>query len=422
MLRFSSSSSNKALFLTSLPLLALVLAACATESAESTANIAGADRIQSFDDPSGLLGTMSRKLVDNVSAADIGQTFGVDDAFVPYPDTYWPMVDNGIDARWHDAGEASPLEKLVGMTNPANLSKSKEWNRKNQGVDVPGVQDWFGICHGWTGASITEHPVVRPVSAKLQGNRVVTCEAGSEGCTKFEIGDINALLAQIYSDGNSKFVGARCDTSPANVEKDAFGRIVRRDNAQELGAGCKGVNPGSLLMIMNQRLRNDKKPMAINAQNDGNTDQIWNQPAYRYTVNRFEALSESEAANLVASGARTGTQSHYAWNDDARGFVFLDVTLSWVSENGPNVTYVSGLQSTRTTRMTAVIELDRAATDAQAAIIGGEYVADAVARTSRLKVQPFVWISTGPGRDGSTGHNPYVKTSFVKQLAAFGQD
>lgn len=411
------ASLTRPLFLTSF---VLGFAACSVASAEPTQHADAEDRIQSFDDPNGLLGTFSRKLSDNVTADDIGHTFGVDDALVPYPDTYWPMVDNGIDAQWN--GEASPLEKFVTLTNVANLGRAKEWNRKNQGVDVRGVQDWFGICHGWTGAAINEPPVTRPVNAKITDGRVVACAEGEEGCTRFEIGDVNALLAQIYSDGNSKFIGARCDTAPTAVERDEHGRIVRRDSVFELGAGCKGLNPGALMMVMNQRLRVQKLPMAINAQNDGNTDQIWNQPAYRYRVERFEALAESEATNLVASGARTGSLSTYAWNDQARGFAFVDVTLFWITENGPNTEYVSGLASTRTTRMTAVIELDRDARDPAAEIIGGEYVQDTSVRSTRLKAPPFVWISTGPGRDGSTRHNPYVRTSFVKQLAALGQN
>ncbi len=58
-----------------------------------------------------------------ISPADVGKSFGLDDAHVPYPDTYWPfrVIDenkevvarNGIDHRWQGPREASPLEKYA---------------------------------------------------------------------------------------------------------------------------------------------------------------------------------------------------------------------------------------------------------------------------------------------------------------------
>ena len=64
-------------------------------------------------------------------------------------------------------------------------------------------------------------------------------------------------------------------------------------------------------------MKRDHKAMAIDAQTPFNTDQIWNQPAYAYTLNRYEKLSEKEAANLVAKGKREGDLEKYKWNDNA---------------------------------------------------------------------------------------------------------
>src|SRR6186997_930244 len=74
-----------------------------------------ADQISGDDDPSGLLADAERRLSQLVTAADVGMTFGVDDDAIPYPDTYWPMVDNGIAVKWMP-GQPSPLAKLVGLT------------------------------------------------------------------------------------------------------------------------------------------------------------------------------------------------------------------------------------------------------------------------------------------------------------------
>lgn len=394
---------------------ALLASACAVEDSEPADEMtdgAGgkADQISGNDDPSGLLSGAERRLAALVTAADVGKTFGVDDDAIPYPDTYWPMVDNGIAVEWMP-GQPSPLAKLVGLTAPASVQQAIDWEIQHHGSKVPGVADWFGHCPGWVAAATLNKPVTGPVWVKKGAGGLEKCAAGDAGCTKFEIGDVNAIAAELHEGAVSRFIGARCDTDPSDIQRDEFGRIVRN------GTGCKGLNAGAMLITMGNLMKMQQKPFAIDAQNEFNTEQIWNQPAYRYTVNRFKALSESEAANLVASGgaATTGVNNDYIWNTSAGGFVFLDVTLHWVSETpGPNTTVVSGAETTRTTRMVSVIELDRAASDPAAVVIGGEYLDDARVGANRLRNAPFAWLALDVGPDFR--HNPFVTGTAGKQL------
>ena len=414
-------STLVSLLVSSLAVIATAATGCASSagSDEGVGSATGADSIQPFEDPEHLLGSVSRTLADNITEADIGQTFGTPDATVPYPDTYWPMTEDGINAQWNN-GEASPLQKYMSMADSASSAAAIAWNSTNSGKAYPGVQDWFGICHGWTGAATSEAPMKHAVYARTSGDTVSACDAsevGQDGCTKFEIGDLNALMATIYADGGSKFIGARCDTSPNNIKRDTDGRIDRTAN----GTGCKGLNPGSLMIVLAHRMKRDQKPMAIDAQADYNTDQIWNQPAYRYTVNDFKKIDEATATNYVQNGNRSAGTS-YRWNEAAKGFVFVDISVHWVSEHGPNTTFFSGLDSTHETRMSAVLELDKPSSDAAASIIGGELLEDGSSSTTRLQNHPFVWLSTGPGNNtGNSGHNPYVKTTVVQQLMALGR-
>jgi hypothetical protein len=345
----------------------------------------------------------------------------VQDGNIPYPDTYWPFTSEGVDAKWNWSDQsASPLEKYMSLANAAQVADAKNWEHNNHGSGVPGVSGWWGHCPGWTGAAMANAPIQHAVNAASDGNgNLVACNAGDAGCVKFEIGDLNALMAEVYVDGQSSFIGARCDTAPSSVVRDANGRITQE--------GCDGVNPGSLVIIASTLMKQQLLPFAIDAQNDFNTDQIWNQPAYRYTMNRFQPLTQAQAANLVVNGALDGSETQYRWNDQAQGFALVDLTLSWVSERGPNTDVVSGAQSTRQTRMVAVLELDKDASDSSAQILGGEYVADSANGTSRLSVPPFLWTIQGPGPEdldpsvGGNNHNPYVKPSLVAQLIALGQ-
>ena len=371
--------------------------------------------IASNEDPAQLIGRASRLLSANISASDVGKTFGTPDNAVPYPDTYWPFKSgddvgskNGIDARWNSATTDSPLEKYMAVAKPNDataLKTAKDWEKKNHGEDVKDVQSWFGHCPGWTAAALSNKPILHPVFAKGDGRGgIVKCAAGSTGCVKFEIGDVNAIMAEAYVSGPSKFLGGRCDTKPDKVKRDTFGRITQE--------GCQGVNPGTLLIIANTMMKKRHIGFAIDAQNDFNTDQIWNQPAYSYTINEFKSLTEQEASKLVSG--KDGVP-YSTFNPKAKGWAKVGITINWVSERGPNTTVVSGKESTNTMQMDAVVELDKAASDSTANIIGGEYV-DGPNGENRLTVPPFVWSPGGMGPE-----NTSVSAAVVKQLIAMGQ-
>jgi hypothetical protein len=395
-------------------------AACSSTPDAPAASSKSADSISDNDDPLRLLPNASLTLADNIGPGDVGQTFGTDDAHIPYPDTYWPFTDNGCDSHWQGDGTQSPLEKLLNTFDATDLAAGKAWEQANHGKDVPGVEGWFGHCPGWTGSAMLNAPLQHPIYVKSDGNGGVTsCDPSDTTCTKFEIGDLNALMAEVYVDADSTFIGGRCDTKPADIQRDANGRIVRT------GGGCQGINPGSLLVVLGYQMKSQHQAMAIDAQNDFNTDQIWNQPAYRYTVYRYQPLTMAQAANLVASGSQDGGLTSYSWNTNAQGFVFVDLGVKWVSENGPNTTPVSGADSTHETRVVAVIELDKDASDPTAQILGGEYLDDPSVGADRLTVNPFVWIASAAGPDqpsgDGNGHNPYVHPSLVAQLVSLAQ-
>lgn len=380
------------------------------------------DSIRPHESPDELIEAATFRLGDIIAAADVGKVFGTDSAHIPYPDTYWPMVNEGIDARWLDAAGESPLEKYMELFDAGNKAAAKDWEHRQHGAGVPGVADWFGHCPGWTGAALSNARLRKPISVRSDGKGgLASCRAGSAGCVRFEIGDINALMAEVYNDSESAFIGARCDTKPKDIERDKFGRIVRN------GTGCQGLNAGAMLVTAGNIMKRRHKGFAIDAQNEANTDQIWNQPAYRYKVYRYEPLTEAQAANLVATGKKEGGHTVYKWNAQARGWVFVDIGLRWVSEQGPNTTMISGSASTQETRMVAVIELDGPGTNADSKIIGGEYLDDASVGANRLRVAPFVWVANGPGPedlpidiDGDM-HNPYVKPSLVHKLVKLAQ-
>jgi hypothetical protein len=421
--------------------LSLAVACGTSDSSESDAADGKADQISGADDPSGLLTGAERRLNSLVTAADVGATVRVPADHTPYTDTYWPMVDNGVATQWLEKtggkcrvvaappeqgggqvvhqcvdGQPSPLAKLIGLIAPDKVQLAVSWEQRNHGKLLPGVLDWFGHCPGWVASSLLNQPLKHGVTVKWDGTKLVKCADGeTAGCTKFELGDINALSAEAHEGAVSRFIGARCDTEPSDIQTDEFGRIVRN------GSGCKGLNAGSMLIVLGNQIKMRQRPFAIDAQNEFTTNQIWNQPAFGYKVNKFAPIDELTAANMVATGGIDPINrevDNYIWNTNANGFVLVDFSLLWVSEIGPNINAVDPVTferfATKETRMVAVIELDRDPSDPEARIIGGEYLDDASVGASRLRNAPFAWLAISKGAD--TRHNPHVPGAIVQQL------
>ena len=397
-------------------------------------------------------------------AVQPGESFGMPADKIPYPDTYWPMIDNGLLVNWlekdgtlcetvpTDSAKAiarfgrdvtpdddddevhacnnpqpSPLEKVMGITRPEKLADAMAWEQRFHGIDVLGVAPWFGHCPGWAGSTHIHAPLDGPAFAKSDGLGGLTgCAPGELGCVKFEIGDINALQSEIFEGAESKFIGARCDKKLEDIQRDEFGRIIDE--------GCDGVNFGALLIIAATSFQQEGRPFNIDAQEEFNTAEIWNQPAFRYTIHSSTGLTETEASERVASGAPERsdrfdgrTLANYSTiNPNAKGWALVDMSLHWVAEtSGPNTERVSGALTAQKTRMVGIVELDKPFGEAGAEIIGGELLDDPFVGASRLKNQPFIWVADGPSPDVpefqesptvKRRRNPYLKVPHVNKL------
>jgi hypothetical protein len=379
--------------------------------------------IEEGESPSLLVARASKRLSANLMPSYVGQRFGTPDDRIPYPDSFWPFSDpqnreaqneaivNSIDHRWGRHSQ-SPLERYMTLTNPSKMAEAKAWQQENHGKDVPNVDTWFGLCNGWTAAALLEKPVTKGIDVKLSSGRPVSCTPGSAGCVHFDIGDINGLLAEVYLSGPSEFLGARCDTAPSQVQKDRYGRITQE--------GCWGTNAGTLLIVANNFMKKRKIGFAVEAQRPDKTDEIWNQPAYAYEITSYEIISEADAAKAVSGGRAT---SYAEFNPAAKGFARVKATFYWVTENGPNAEYVDGSESTDETNFDMIIELDKAVSDparpGTANIIGGEYLTGG--GTNRLDNFPYLYAPTGSEPDSGGDHNPSIKPSLVKKLAALGR-
>jgi hypothetical protein len=242
---------------------------------------------------------------------------------------------------------------------------------------------------------------------------------------RFELADLDALAAEAYYDAELVGqIGAPCDQPPAQVVRDAWGRVLAYG-----GSGCAGINPGSLLVVLGNLVRAGQA-IGAQLQTPETTDQLVFRPVFRYRVDALRYLSAAEAGERVTGQPQRG----YDFNRDARGFAEIRLTVQWVDELAAS----DHLAAPRlgTTPIAAIVELDQdpAMLGADPKIIGGEYLDDSQTGANRLTVFPQLWRARDaaltsqpedleglPAAEQTKRHNPYVDPTIVKQLVALGQ-
>ena len=242
---------------------------------------------------------------------------------IPWTGSYWPTANDNINYRWAGSGTDSPAmkyQKAFGGTNVEDMvskyhgidsmdgykacTTTSQCSRsdgeicakrtgKTSGKCIP---TWFGICHGWTPASILfaepKHPVVK------------------NGVT-FNINDLKALSSLAHNSTSTKFISLRCDsTNRANgVNFDKYGRPT--DEA------CRDTNAGSFHLLIANFLGKNGKAFAEDRTMDA---EVWNQPLRGYRVLAQKEVSAQEANKLIGVKAdpgpvikKTGTVAANAW-------------------------------------------------------------------------------------------------------------
>jgi hypothetical protein len=313
----------------------------------------------------------------------------------PFPASWWPFERYGIAHRW--GGGYSPTEKydaLMGLGGSATM-----WELSYHGPQW-GAPSWWGHCNGWASYVLNEYQGNHGVRVRMSRGAVAPC-SGGPGCIRFEVGDIDALMAELYFKDRSYVIGGRCNSS--YLFRDSAGRVI--------DPNCWDANPGSLHIVAANMLGNHHRMFII----DRNADvQVWNFPVYRFEVSNLEEVSASKANALIGVSA-----AKYVYNPAARRF--FDVTLRlWTVEDSINPTTgpTGGLLDKYSTIHTYTYVLEAAS---DGTIIGGEYTG-----SSKTNHPDFLWYSTGHSPsmtddDLADGDNPYIRYSVVKEILELAQ-
>ncbi|MEM2899654.1 MAG: hypothetical protein QXT63_02575, partial [Thermoplasmata archaeon] len=159
---------------------------------------------------------------------------------IPWAGYWWPMSDNGT---WECCRAYDLYCMKKGMPNPG----AEAWENRTHG-NRPGVGSWWGHCHAWSSASISE-PEPKTTKTKL-------------GIT-FTVGYQKGLLTEIYySAPCDMFVGERCD-DPSDA------------------ASAKAPSPIEFQRTLQEWIATKNKAIVADIYV---TDQVWNHPCYKYEI------------------------------------------------------------------------------------------------------------------------------------------
>ncbi|MBW2459027.1 MAG: proprotein convertase P-domain-containing protein, partial [Deltaproteobacteria bacterium] len=305
-------------------------------------------------------------------------------------------------------------------------------------TDNEGLESWFGYCNGNTAASLSvpkplhdaevggvtfkPYDVMALLAAVYYGDRStmtgLRCEslhpatdeygrylndpwlkpAGEEG------DDAEAPATEIFTveQGpgwiDEEHVGYLIKLTEADPPKQALIRLsldefnsyrkeiksgeVSYDNRtwsaiefSTSGTGCRDTNPATLYLTVTNLLGNFRIPFGIDADSGSH---VWNYPINEAKIDEQRIITKEEANELLG----VPTEEAYPFNNEARGFAFVKLTLL--------KSHSMGLQM--------VLELD-----GDQKVMGGEWVGSSMTRHP-----DFIWLPMGADHTGFNTEGTYM--------------
>ena len=378
-------------------LLLVGLTGCAqddlTASILAPAHHQEAERWQVGEHPSALGRDLEYRISQLPTQGQVRQT--------PWPGSHWPLSEDGLNARWDGPASMSAIEKYGQATGVAHLEdavsmyygldghraegscrkdtqcprhKPRCGKRRGKSVGVC-VGVWWGVCHGWSPASISE---VEPQHAVVyQG-------------VEFKVNDIKALLTLAYASSGCTQLGQRSETG--RFKTDLAGRAIE-DAIRQLNPGTFHVAVANMVGL---------RQMAITIDRDLSY-RVFNHPVASYKVTRLDRVDTASANRLLSVNNRS-----YPYTRDAAFLYNVSMDVSIVMdtqhhEDGPLVPTIGSFLETRS--YTYILEAD-----ARGLVIGGEWLGK-----SKLDHPDFLWRANGllgTHRAGGT-----IKIATIKHIA-----
>jgi len=374
------------------------------------------DRAENLvDDPDKMIRSLEEMEQKNLLAKKL--------SVAPWSDTYWPMAEGLIAARYNDPemrfGAWSDYRSYV-LSHPADglikerkfdfLSPAEKYDylmgtlenglteyswREGQAYNdqYHEVESWMGLCHGWAPAAFMMPNPLKKVSVKMDGDEELV----------FYPSDIKALGTMLWSNGQfeTRFIGGRCNTKEPG--EDNMGRPKEPD--------CLDDNPGTWHMAIVNQIGQFDRSFVMDATYDY---QVWNQPVYSYkysyqnvkTKKRVAALKDA----LVSVEDYKADPRRRVRSPGTKYIVGISMNVEYVRESVP-----SFQENQPSLYAMASYDYDLEL-DSQKRILGGEWYS--------RQHPDFLWVASAQSRPKTYGEqlgssmNIHQLSNEIKKAAA----
>jgi hypothetical protein len=254
--------------------------------------------------------------------------------------------------------QLSPTEKYDLYLGDTDFSLTHSvWQAIQEQSDFrKGIQEWEGICHGWSTAS---------AYVKRPSHKVVVPSLNGKFLIPFYPDDLKALVTLLWANSliqdYTKTEGLRCHTDSPEFDEG---------NGKVLDNTCKGVNPALWHLSVLSLVGKQHKPFIINKNNN---KEIWNQPVSEYEIRYFNpkrgqygSLEESTVSTQRAWDGLSqfrGQSTHF--------LVGVEMKLSYVAETNPDHLETDSKEIDRIETMILRYDLEL---DEQKRVVGGEWL------------------------------------------------
>ncbi|MGZ3687417.1 MAG: hypothetical protein ACXWPM_07060 [Bdellovibrionota bacterium] len=332
----------------------------------------------------GLLTTLEEMETQKLLSAELPEN--------PWSDIYWPTYQGMAAARYSAPGfpsynkdwktyfdfsqtacspdDLSPAEKYDLLVDDAQKTLTHaNWAEGKELYDQYGsVEDWEGICDGWTAASIMVPRPAHKVTLNYQNAQ------GAPVSLTFYPSDIKALLDLLWARAapEVRFIGRRCETK--NPPADGSGHT--QDPA------CLDTNPGTWHKAVVNQIGVQKRGFIMDATYDY---EIWNQPVYSYRYNYFNPATLQDVTSLADARVPLAgfTQDRFKAyrSPSASSVVGIAMTVTYMNESSASHRDTDSNSYDAFTNAYYRYDLEL---DAQGKIVGGEWYA--------LSHPDFLWV------------------------------
>lgn len=319
------------------------------------------------------------KMIFSLSEMDNLNLFKKNVSVAPWSDSYWPLFEGALGARyndpnmhfsnWKDARDyvtKNPAKKLISKKQLDNLSPSEKydfllgldrenltrssWSEGEEYFRENGkVETWMGLCHGWAAASMMMVDPVKRVEVKTNAGKLI-----------FYPSDIKGLGTLLWAKGEfqTRFVGGRCNLKGPAV--DGMGRPKEGD--------CLDNNPGTWHLAIVNQIGVFDRSFVMDATYDY---QVWNQPVYGYEYIYYNPKTKKESNTLAEAMIKTdewdGDERKGVRSRETKSIVGIKMQVTYVTENN------ASKQEHQPTQYNTVEYLYDLELDSQHKIIGGEW-------------------------------------------------